>query len=163
MFGCHNCQIKIEPDTPYEETPCAKCRTRRDPPPVSKYNEDPATFNAAQIAPEEIQDDSPEELRYSLDDLHTLMKALGQSVRILVQLKEQHPTTYMILDAKMQEPTLSYSELAERFCCRKQNVQYHLRKAVDLVPELAKALIIDSRFCSGKTIMKPAASCAVRG
>lgn len=75
-------------------------------------------------------------------------------MRILIDLKERHPMTYRILDAKMQEPHLSYTDLAKRFACKKQNVQYHLKKAVEVCPELYTALLIDSRFSLGYNALK---------
>ena len=45
MFGCHKCSYKIDPKAPYEDTPCASCKTKNDPVPVSYYDDDPATFS----------------------------------------------------------------------------------------------------------------------
>ncbi len=69
-------------------------------------------------------------------------------------MKEKFPATFKIVDAKIAEPNLSYSELAERFSCRKQNVQYHLKKAVRMFPELSFALIVDSRFIGKNQALK---------
>ncbi len=78
-----------------------------------------------------------------------VLRALAGTVRFLVELKENYPQTYRIVDAKLFQPELSYTDLAERFCCRKQNIQYHLKKAVELCPELSDALMIDSRYSMG--------------
>jgi len=76
--------------------------------------------------------------------------ALGHCVKILIALKERHPETYKFVEAKMEKPAISYSELAAMFNCRKQNVLYHFRKAVRLHPELSHALIVDRRFMGGR-------------
>ena len=83
-----------------------------------------------------------------------LMKAFSTSLRKLIQMTEKFPMTFEIVDAKIAEPNLSYSELAERFSCRKQNVQYHLKKAVRMFPELSFALIVDSRFLGSNQALK---------
>ena len=83
------------------------------------------------------------------ESFHSLLISLAKTVRILVEMKEKYPETYKFVDAKMMDPTLSYSQLAERFSCRKQNVLYHLKKAVSIHPELSSALIVDTRFSRG--------------
>lgn len=168
MFGCHNCGSRPKPGTPYEKTLCAKCRTMKNPPPMSHYQDDPSTFHHLQVPHHSMVGDGefslPEDESVSdtfpsfrKEDLNGLLQALARSVRVLVELKERHPRTYRILDAKMSDPNLSYADLARRFECRKQNVQYHLKKAVEFCPELSCALIIDSRFSAGYNALKECA------
>jgi len=148
MFGCHNCGIRPDPGTPYEETPCATCRTINNPAPVSRYRSDPGTFQSLQTEMAPPQEKTPVQQMV----INDLLRAFAQSLRLLIGLKESRPMTYQVLDAKMQEPGLSYSDLAKRFGCRKQNIQYHLKKAVELCPELSTALLIDNRFTQGSPI-----------
>lgn len=122
---------------------------------MSKYCDDPGTFHQLQVQHPSMEDDLSEVCGAA--DLNHLLQALGRSVRLLVKLKEKHPQTYRILDAKLADPNLSYTELAERFRCRKQNVQYHLKKAVELCPELSSALLIDSRFSCGYNALRTTA------
>ncbi len=149
MQGCHNCKQKPEPGTPYEESPCSRCRTGKEPLVLSHYREDPGSFDVLSVQHPALEYDGSGD-----DMLSHLLHALSRSVRILVGLKERYPQTYQILDAKMQNPCLSYAELAQRFSCKKQNVQYHLKKAVSLCPELSHVLIIDSRFTPGYCAVK---------
>ena len=138
MFGCHNCGIRPDPGTPYEETPCATCRTINNPAPVSRYRSDPGTFQSLQTEMAPPQEKTPVQQMV----INDLLRAFAQSLRLLIGLKESRPMTYQVLDAKMQEPGLSYSDLAK----------YHLKKAVELCPELSTALLIDNRFTQGSPI-----------
>jgi hypothetical protein len=143
MFGCHKCPHDLSKFTTYEESPCASCATGKDPEPVSHFADDPATFDSLSVmhpAYEEGED----------NELDRTLSALGQCVRRLVALKDKHPDTFKFVIAKMDSPALSYSELAARFECRKQNVMYHFKKAVGLIPELSHALIVDRRFQGGR-------------
>ncbi len=156
MFGCHKCDKKPAPGTPYEESPCATCRTLKNPLPESHTREDPGNYLASGIQhPFAV---CGEDKRYETQDISRLfssmVKAFSQSLRILVNLKEKHPQTYRIVEAKLDNPNLSYTELALQFSCRKQNVQYHLKKAVSLCPELSYALLIDTRFSSGYSAIR---------
>jgi hypothetical protein len=143
MFGCHKCQHCGKIFSSYEISPCATCVTEKDPKPISHYESDPASFSSLSVmhpAYEEQEDDK----------LERTLTALGQCVRGLVHMKESHPDTYKFVIAKMDKPALSYSEIAAMFSCRKQNVLYHFRKAVRLIPELSHAIIIDKRFLGGR-------------
>ena len=62
MFGCHNCNYKPEPSVSYEASPCAACRTRKDPQTLTSYNDDPATFQSAfDLHPSMIDSGEPED------------------------------------------------------------------------------------------------------
>ncbi len=155
MLGCHSCKNKPEPGTPYEASPCAACRTGKNPPPVARTDEDPAAYQSMSVLhPALVDDGEGREESLSPETVPQLLRAFSESVRILVRLKERHPLTYRILDAKMQNPCLSYTDLAARFSCRKQNVQYHLKRAVEVCPALSHVLIIDSRFSLGYSVLK---------
>ena len=78
-----------------------------------------------------------------------LFRSLAQTIRVLTEMKEKHPETYKFIEAKMYNPLLTYTELADMFSCRKQNVLYHLKKAIILCPELQNTLLIDTRFSGG--------------
>ncbi len=156
MLGCHNCPYDLKNYETYESSPCSSCRTRRNPPPISKFREDPATFNSLQTQHPAYEEDGEQEGMAAAaaaagreESFHSLLISLAKTVRILVEMKEKYPETYKFVDAKMMDPTLSYSQLAERFSCRKQNVLYHLKKAVSIHPELSSALIVDTRFSRG--------------
>ena len=131
MFGCHNCEKKPAPGTPYEQSPCATCKTLKNPPPASHYRDDPGTFQVLSV--QHPSQKEPQSNRVETGDASefftTVIRAFSQSLRILVNLKEKHPRTYRILEAKLDDPSLSYADLALRFSCRKQNVQYHLKKS----------------------------------
>ena len=146
MFGCHNCKNRPEPGTPYEQTPCARCRTVRDP----------AVLSCRQFDPEDLPDGSglflpfnsgeaPEPLSGLEQYRDGLVSALSRAVLVLVRMKHRNPGTYRVVEAKIANPCSSYSQLAELLCCRKQNIFYHLRRAVEICPELEAALLVPRR------------------
>lgn len=147
MFGCHNCPHVPRKGSDFSKSPCAKCKTAKDPLPHSQYEDDPATFSAMSVM----------HPAYLEEEEHTLLEefkkeifsALSKSVHLLSDMRLKYPETFKFVDAKMQDPNATYNELALRFSCRKQNVMYHLRKAVELCPELSCALLVDTRFSRG--------------
>ncbi len=144
MFGCHNCGKKPQKSISFEKTPCASCRAAQDPSPLSFYKTDPAVSKNLQVmhpAYEEMDE---------IDLKKRMFSTLSQAVMLMVSLKERYPETYRIVEAKMENPSLSYSELARIFDCRKQNILYHLKRAVALCPELSCVMIVDSRFSPGR-------------
>ena len=143
MFGCHKCEHCGKSFPSYEESPCSKCSTVKDPAPISHYDEDPASF-ASLIVMHPAYEEEPD------DRFELAMSALGRCVKRLVSMKDSHPETFKFVIAKMDSPSLSYSEIATMFNCRKQNVMYHFKKAVGILPELSHALIVDRRFMGGK-------------
>lgn len=149
MFGCHKCGHNVKTGTAFEESPCAKCQAALNPPVISRYEADPATFNSLNVMHPAYDEG------YDKDDVtQNVLSALGQTVRTLVKMKEKFPETYKFVDAKMNEPSLSYTDLAVRFSCRKQNVLYHFKKAVSICPELSCAIIVDSRFSAGRHALR---------
>ncbi len=155
MFGCHKCPHNGENSNSYLSSPCASCATAKDPVPVSRYSDDPASF-ASLMVMHPAYDDDPKAV------IDQALTALGQCVKLLISLKELHPDTYKFVQAKMEKPGISYSELASMFNCRKQNVLYHFRKAVRLHPELSHALIVDKRFLGGRSSALSPRAFAVR-
>ena len=143
MFGCHKCPDNGKAFDSYEKSPCSSCSCAKDPSFISRFEADPGSFSGFQVMHPSYDDDQPEALSRAFS-------ALGQCVKALVSMKERHPDTYKFVIAKMDNPSISYSELASMFNCRKQNVQYHFKKAVSIIPELSHALIVDSRFLGGK-------------
>ena len=148
MFGCHNCGKNPTGKIKYENSSCANCKAVKDPV-LLNYNEtDPATLPSMQIMHPAYEEYDSEQLKQQL------FSALSRTVKILVHLKEKSPETYSILEAKMENPALSYAELAKIFSCKKQNILYHLKRAVKICPELECALLIDSRFSGGHLAFK---------
>lgn len=145
MFGCHKCQHAAKSFNSYDESPCASCVTCKDPSPISHFASDPATFDILTVMHPAYDDSEEAEGR-----VERALSALGQCVRRLVAMKDNHPDTYKFIIAKMDRPALSYSEIALMFNCKKQNVLYHFRKAVKIFPELSHALIVDRRFLGGR-------------
>ena len=145
MFGCHNCGRKPRPDEEYEKTACANCRAEQDPAVQAYYPRDRIIFQKLQVMHPAYAEPSDDRSASSSIPAEALLTALSQTIRVLLQLKESNPETYRVIEAKMADPMLSYAQLAERLSCRKQNILYHLKKAVRICPELGCALIIDTR------------------
>ena len=154
MFGCHNCGKRPQKNEPYEKTACARCRAKQDPTLLAYAGvKDAADFVSLQEMHPAYRGDL-DELGNDRFDKDELFAALSQTIRVLLQMKERNPETYRVVEAKMAEPMLSYSQLAEKLCCRKQNIQYHLKRAVRICPELSCALLIDTRRIGGRTVLK---------
>ncbi len=154
MFGCHNCGMKPQKNEPYEKTACARCRAKRDPTLLAYARiKDASEFVSLQEMHPAYRGDFDEldSVPFNRDELFA---ALSQTIRVLLRMKERNPETYRVVEAKMAEPLLSYSQLAEKLCCRKQNIQYHLKRAVRICPELSCALLIDTRRVGGRTVLK---------
>ena len=144
MFGCHNCNRKPKKGEFYEQSACANCRTEKNPRLLSYYQKDKDFYRVQGISMfGEMNELDADILVYHQKE--NLLSVLSQALRILIQMKEQNPITYRVVEAKMTQPRLSYSQLAEKLRCRKQNISYHLRKAVQICPELGYALIIETR------------------
>lgn len=135
--GCHNCEHAGKVFDSWKSSPCAKC-------PNINFKSKSLDYDDIAYA-EEYADPRPipgEEI----DDKRNWIKALSSCVLELVELSRKAPKTYKYAMTKLREPELSYLEIARRFGCRKQNIQYHLRKARKLFPPLASALVVDQRF-----------------
>ena len=135
MFGCHNCSHRPQKDENYEETPCARCRAAMDPAVMSDYSMDPGNLNTMPVG-EEYPDEAFKD-RYCRADM---AEAVSQTAKTILRLKTRSHSACRILEMKIDRPELSYSQLAEIFSCRKQNIQYHLHKILSDCPELGYLL-----------------------
>lgn len=136
MFGCHNCKNRPDPGTPYEQTACARCRARYEPAfrtiDYDTENSIPDRHDfSADLFAEETADHSGQK---------EILSALGRALLVLVRMQARNPETFRVVEARIADPYASYAQLAERLCCRKQNIFYHLRKAFAACPELEYAL-----------------------
>ena len=135
MFGCHNCNRKPQKNELYEETACASCTAACDPEIQSYGRCDPERFPDPSDSYDCLADVYNES--FSREEW---IAALSQTVRMLLLLKEKKPSTYRVVEARMDEPHLTYTSLAEKLACRKQNIDYHLKRALEFCPELEYAL-----------------------
>lgn len=53
--------------------------------------------------------------------------------------------TFRIVLIKILNPEKSYEKIAQDECCDKQLIDYHLKRALQLVPVLSSAILIDKR------------------
>lgn len=75
-----------------------------------------------------------------------LVQCLASCVERLVNMKRTMPKTFRIVMIKLKEPSRSYASIAQEFRCDKQDVHYHIKKAVKTWEPLASAILIDKRF-----------------
>ncbi len=138
MFGCHSCKNRPLPGTPYEQTECARCRAARDPfaRPIAHNMEN--RIPDRHVLPDEMPPDPAENC-----DVEEIWSALGRALLELVRMQNRNPGTFRVIEAKIADPYASYAQLAEKLCCRKQNIFYHLRRAAEMCPELVTALQMD--------------------
>jgi len=153
MFGCHNCSHHPQKDENYEDTPCAHCRTAMDPVVVSRYAGDSGQYGERKAmhpaCAEEFPDDVIED-HYCREDM---AEAVSQAAKTILRLKTRCHSACRILEMKIDRPELSYSQLAEIFSCRKQNIQYHLHKILSDCPELG-FLLPAARKKSRRTVRR---------
>lgn len=137
MFGCHNCSHQPQKDENYEDTPCAGCRAAMDPGLLSEYGGDSAQYRKLNTMHPAYEEGFPDETftdRYCREDMAI---AVSQAAKMILRLKTRRHSACRILEMKIAQPDLSYSQLAEIFSCRKQNIQYHLHKILNDCPELS--------------------------
>jgi hypothetical protein len=182
VFGCHSCGVDITKYPDYMSSPCATCKlateyynTKRasmfDSAGGSDYNQDEEENEALARCDKELEtagDDpitkSAAQYPLTIDQLATLKKAIEDQLMIaisgillkLLKLGQMSPVMLELVIKKMQYPLMSYSELGasmkEPFS--KQNVLYHLKHAVEILPELSSALLTDTRFSGGRYALK---------
>ena len=142
MFGCHNCKKRPLPGTPYEQTECARCRAARDPFVRTIGHE------LENLVPDRhiLLDEDPQDPGNNYDE-DEIWSALGRALLELIRMQNRNPGTFRVIEAKIADPYASYAQLAEKLCCRKQNIFYHLRRAAEICPELATALQIGRIGC----------------
>lgn len=141
-YGCHNCEHNGKFFQDYNSSPCSSCRTVNAPPPLAaiplqdlKQDDEPSTIHPAYIVDEEAQ--------------NRMLGALSRCVMELVKIKDKYPETFKFVVTKLMNPAASYADIAEKFKCRKQNVLYHMKKAVSLCEYLRYALLVDKRYNPG--------------
>lgn len=182
IFGCHSCSYTPSPDVPYLESPCATCKlaveytnTKRasmfDSAGGSDFDADEEENSALARIDKDLEaaGDDPIQKQASqypltLDQLATLKKAIEDQLMIaisgvllkLLKLGQVSPVMLELVIKKMQHPFMSYSELGASMATpfSKQNVLYHLKHAVEIIPELASALLTDTRFSAGRYALK---------
>ena len=139
MFGCHKCSHRPQENEIYEETECARCRAAMDPAVQTWYGEESAEFRRQHVMHPAYSEEYPIGFKrnYCREDLAA---AVSQTARIILRMKSRSHSALRILEMKLDRPELSYSQLAEIFSCRKQNIQYHLHKVLKDCPELRYVL-----------------------
>jgi hypothetical protein len=125
----------------YESSPCASCSSLGDPA-VRAY------------VPQRIGDIMEDDYDTRADVKSEMLGALALCVRMLLELNERRPFTFKIAMGKIENPYLSYEQLATQLNCTKQNIQYHLAQAIKLYPVLENALIVNERYNPGKKGIK---------
>ncbi len=140
MFGCHNCRKRPVPGTPYEQTACVRCRAKDDPLfRTIDYDTENRIPDGHDFSDEFFSDGTENH-----HDQKEMLSVLGRALLILIRIQNQNPGTFRVVEAKIADPYASYSKLAEKLCCRKQNIFYHLKRVAEMCPELAIALQIGS-------------------
>lgn len=165
---------------PYDETPCAKCFLTRQTYKTNKHSElfdtdgaieqvidDAAKTPDELISAKEIlkEDISPESIQLIMEACQqNFLIVLSNVVLKLTDLAKTYPALYQILHLKMQHPHLSYYQIGAKMNppCSKQNVLYHLSHAVNIFPDLDKAILTDTRFSGGHYAIKTEADKAAR-
>jgi len=178
-FGCHSCGVNVKDleGKPYEEWPCATCALSKN------YTK---IFSTGFFDTGKLDEQEDERLALSLDEhefvttgnfpltkdeiqsLETIKNAVarqiysvfaGMLVKFLYMAKK-NPVTFEILLKKLQFPYMSYSEIGASMDpkCSKQNVLYHLKSAVDEMPELESAILTDTRYSGGHYALKTLAA-----
>lgn len=183
MLHCGNCGWIPRPDVDWLDSPCATCRLGNDSPTTKR----PALFDTAKTcspdgeeasylarvdkALEAAGDDPPPPPNFDkltpdmLQQLKKIMEeqiygVLSGTIVKFLKLGKTSPVMLELVLKKMQYPHLSYSELGasmkEPFS--KQNVLYHLKHAVDIMPELSSVLLTDTRFSGGRYALQTMAN-----
>lgn len=182
MLNCTNCGYVPSPKVDWLDSPCATCKLGNDYISTKKANffdsaggsdydpdaEENAAFARVDKELEAAGDDpvTKQAAQYplTLEQLATLKKSIEDQLMIaisgvvikLLKLGQSSPIMLELVLKKLQYPHLSYSELGAsmRTPFSKQNVLYHLKHAVELIPELASALLTDTRFSAGRYALK---------
>ena len=183
MLCCAKCPVDLREYENWLDSPCATCRLGNDSPTTKR----PALFDTAKTCSPDGEEASylarvDKSLEAAGDDpppppnfdqltpemLQQLKKAMeeqiygvlsGTIVKFL-KLGKASPVMLELVLKKMQYPYLSYSELGASMSppFSKQNVLYHLKHAVDLMPELASVLLTDTRFSGGRYALQTMAN-----
>lgn len=183
MLCCARCGVDLSKYENWLDSPCATCRLGNDSPTTKR----PALFDTEKTcspdgeeasylarvdkALEAAGDDPPPPPNFDqltpemLQQLKRVMEeqiygVLSGTIVRFLKLGMTSPVMLELVLKKMQYPYLSYSELGasmkEPFS--KQNVLYHLKHAVEIMPELASVLLTDTRFSSGRYALQTVAN-----
>lgn len=184
MFGCHKCKEDLSQckDKPYEEWPCAKCSLAHeyyhtfstgffDTGKAEKDEEANGTGYLDDIPDDEhrfIINDSTTLTESEIATLESIKRALSNQIYStfahtmvkIMQLGKSDPLLFEALIKKMLYPHMSYSEIGNTMepKCSKQNVLYHLKRAVNLFPELESVLLVDTRYSGGHYALRTLAN-----
>ena len=153
---------------PYQQTPCAKCSLVKQSIRVNKHIElfdtdgaiDQIQAIAIQQTPQQqfVPQNVPASVIQAITRAcqHNLLVTLSNTVLKLCVMSKDYPALFQVLTLKMQHPQMSYYQIGLNMVppCSKQNVLYHLEHAVKQFPQLAKAIITDTRFSGGKNAIK---------
>lgn len=180
-FGCHNCKVDLSKyvDVPWDKIPCATCALAKNYTKTfntgffdtgSDEESGPAVEDDHSFASEHefvTQGDIPlkaEEIR-SLESIkaaieHQMYVMFSGIMIKLLRMAKDNPTMFEVVIKKMQYPRLSYADLGDTMNprCSKQNVLYHLRSAVALLPELEAVIPTDTRYTSGHYALRTLAN-----
>lgn len=173
---CPQFDIQKYKDQPYQNTPCATCRLTKQTYKTNKhiqlYTTDGAQQDIQQVAAQQPDDSQyiPQNIPPSV--IQTIQKACQQNMMVtlsnivlkLCVMSKQYPALFEILILKMQHPTMSYYQIGRNMVppCSKQNVLYHLERAVQMFPELCKSIITDTRFSGGKNAIRKVSDCLAK-
>lgn len=179
MLCCAKCPVDITKYENWVDSPCYTCRLGNDSPTTKR----PALFDTAKTCSPDGEEASylarvDKDLEHAGEDpeplppmneltpemLQTLRRVMeeqiygvlaGTIIKFL-KLGKTSPVMLELVLKKMYYPFMSYSDLGasmkEPFS--KQNVLYHLKHAVDLMPELASVLLTDTRFSGGRYALR---------
>lgn len=176
-FGCHSCKVDLSKYATYEESPCATCKLAKEYTSThraalfdsgSDIDEDESLAKEDALFDEHGDTLSPRLLGESVEALKALKEVIETQIFVaasgliikLVKLAKYNPTMFEVVIKKMQYPYMSYSEIGDSMNpkCSKQNVLYHLKHAVDTFPEIASALLTDTRFSAGRYALQTVAN-----
>lgn len=134
MRGCHNCEHDGKAWGSWEDSPCAKCQD--SPPANSLTNYDDISYAEEFAARPSVESDDSRRLPFAVADL----------VRTMVALNSKSPVTFQAVMARLENPSLSYAQIAVKFGCKKQNIDYHLKRAERAVPGIQEAFLVNPNY-----------------
>jgi len=180
VFGCHSCGVDITKYANYEDSPCATCKLAKE-----YYNTHRAAMFDSSGDPTNYDEDEDERLgvvdetfenfdqkqpkvdirEQSLDTIKEAIQnqmyiAMSGLIMKFVKLAKDNPIMFEVVIKKMQYPYMSYMEIGRSMQppCKKQNVLYHLKRAVEMFPDLEKVILTDTRFSGGRYALQTIAN-----
>lgn len=172
IHGCHSCGVDLSKYTNYLESPCASCKLCKEYSSTHRaalFDSGEEDYDESLVSDENNLNDTyieaEKDLVYSciekdVDRQIEIIKEVIEKqifttasglILDFIKLSKENPTMFEVVIKKMQYPFMSYSEIGNSMNppCSKQNILYHLRHAVRKFPELANALLTDTRFSGG--------------